>query len=127
MPLVRIDIPSDTPREEQVALSDAIHAALVATFNVLLQDRFQTIHLRTPSTQICTDEFLGITHSQQVVFVQIFCAIGRSTEVKKDLYARLASEIAERTTFKSEDVIINLVETARENWSFGNGVAQFAQ
>lgn len=24
------------------------------------------------------------------------------------------------------DVVINLVETARENWSFGNGIAQCA-
>lgn len=126
MPLVRIDIPSSTSGEDQIRLSDAIHEALVATFNVPLQDRFQTINLRTPGTQICTDEFLGITHSQQVVFVQITCAIGRSTEIKKELYARLASDIAERTAFKREDVIINLVETARENWSFGNGIAQFA-
>jgi hypothetical protein len=26
---------------------------------------------------------------------------------------------------RKEDVFINLVETAKENWSFGNGIAQY--
>lgn len=28
---------------------------------------------------------------------------------------------------RPEDVFINLVEVKKENWSFGNGVAQYAQ
>jgi phenylpyruvate tautomerase PptA (4-oxalocrotonate tautomerase family) len=127
MPLVRIDIPAATSADDQTALADAVHGALVATFNVPLPDRFQTINRRTPGTMICSDEFLGIRHTDQVVFIEINCSFGRSVDMKKNFYARTAADIAATTSFKAEDVIINLIKTARENWSFGNGLAQYAQ
>ena len=46
--------------------------------------------------------------------------------MKKALYAKIALDIAHASSFKVEDVIINLLETSRENWSFGLGVAQYA-
>lgn len=46
--------------------------------------------------------------------------------MKRALYATIARQVAATTRFDADDVIINLVETARENWSFGQGVAQYA-
>jgi hypothetical protein len=34
--------------------------------------------------------------------------------------------LSQETGVRREDVIINLVETRRGNWSFGNGLAPFA-
>ena len=75
---------------------------------------------------MCTPEFLGIQHASHVVFVQISCSPGRSLDMKKALYAKIATDVAAASSFKVEDVIINLLETSRENWSFGLGVAQYA-
>ena len=126
MPLVRINLPQTTSQADAIAIGHAVHGALVVNFNVPAPDRFQTIHRHSQDELICTPEFLGIKHSQQVVFVQISCSPGRSLDMKKALYAQIAADIARTSSFRLEDVIINLLETSRENWSFGLGVAQYA-
>ena len=126
MPLVRISLPDNASAADVAAVSTGVHNALVATFNVPEPDRFQAIHRHSPQELICTPEFLGVQHSQYVVFVQISCSPGRSLDMKKALYAKIATDIALASSFKAEDVIINLLETNRENWSFGLGIAQYA-
>ena len=126
MPLVRINLPDTTSDAQMAVVADAVHQALVETFDVPLSDRFQVITRNAPNELVCTPEFLGIAHSPTVVFVQIACSPGRSLKVKKALYADIAGKVASHAHFAAQDVIINLVETARENWSFGNGIAQYA-
>lgn len=125
MPLVRINLPQHTLPADVEAVSNAVHTALVATFSVPEADRFQAIHSHAPHELVCTPEYLGVAHSVHVVLVQISCSPGRSRDVKKALYAKIASGIAASSSFKAEDVIINLLETDRENWSFGLGIAQY--
>ena len=126
MPLVRINLPQVTLPADVAAVSSAVHNALVATFNVPAIDRFQAIHRHNPEDLVCTPEFLGVTHSKHVVFVQITCSPGRSSEMKKTLCTKMATDIALASSFKADDVIISLLETNRENWSFGLGIAQYA-
>jgi 4-oxalocrotonate tautomerase len=126
MPLVRIDLPASTSPQDIKAVSASVHQAMVDTFNVPLADRFQTITRRATDELVCAAEFLEIKHSDKVVFVQITCSPGRSLDVKKALYQKIVTLIAAATQFQPSDVVINLVETARENWSFGNGIAQYA-
>ncbi len=57
--------------------------------------------------------------------VQVTLNAGRTVEVKQAFYARLADELA-ALGVRREDVIVSLVEVVKENWSFGNGVAQYA-
>jgi phenylpyruvate tautomerase PptA (4-oxalocrotonate tautomerase family) len=126
MPLVRIDLPDTTPDEELSAVSGLVHQALVDTFNVPGPDRFQTLTRHAPRQLICSEEFLGVTHSAHVVFIQIFCAPGRSQDMKKALFSEIVKQISSNCSFSAADVIINLVETSRENWSFGNGMMQLS-
>jgi 4-oxalocrotonate tautomerase len=127
MPLVRIDVPNTLPESERRAISEIVHESMVETFNVPLHDRFQIISNHAVDQMVCPSEFLGIHHQPHFIVVQITCAPGRTTEMKKALYSRIAQTVGEKTTIRAEDVIINLVESARENWSFGNGIAPFAQ
>ncbi|MCF8198421.1 MAG: tautomerase family protein [Sulfuritalea sp.] len=99
---------------------------MVETFNVPLDDRFQIIARDATADLVCAPEFLGIRHSEQVVFIQITCAPGRTADMKRALYAGIASRIEAGAGISASDVVISLVESARENWSFGNGLAQFA-
>lgn len=126
MPLVRISLSESTSPADVSAVSDSVHGALVATFSVPEADRFQAIHRHSAADLVCTPEFLGVQHSQHVVFVQISCSPGRTVDTKKALYAKIAADIAASSSFKADDVIINLLETSRENWSFGQGIAQYA-
>jgi 4-oxalocrotonate tautomerase len=127
MPLVRIDMPAHTTPTQQHALSEAVHASLVEHFKVPAADRFHTLSPRRPGELVCSPEFLGVAHSDRVVFVQITCSPGRSVEQKRGLYAAIAHRIACASSgISAADVIINLVESQRENWSFGEGLAHYA-
>lgn len=125
MPLVRIDIPADTSPQTIRQVADLVHKAMVGALNIPIADRFQTISRRMRDEMICTEEFLGVTHTQAIVLIQITLA-PRTVELKKALFTAIAAEIESHTPFKAQDVIINLIEAPRENWSFGNGIAQFA-
>lgn len=126
MPLVRIDLPASTSATEAAAVSRAVHQALVDIFSVPQDDLFHVVARRPPGEIVCSPQYLGISHSDRVAFVQIACSPGRTVGLKEALYARIAGDIAAATGFHADDVIINLVETARENWSFGAGVAHYA-
>ena len=126
MPFVRVSLPHDLDERQVAAIGDAVHESMVQTFNVPPKDRFQVLTRHAPHELVCTDEYLDIAHGPRVAFVQITCNEGRSVNMKKALYAQLAASIEAGGAIKAADVIVSLVEVAKENWSFGNGVAQYA-
>ena len=126
MPLVRIDLRVGRPAGVRQAIGDAVHQAMVETLNVPSQDRFQLIGEHPPEGQIYDPDYLGISRSDGVVFVQITLNQGRSVDQKRALYARIAELLHARAGVRREDVLVSLVEVPRENWSFGEGVAQYA-
>ena len=58
--------------------------------------------------------------------IQITFNAGRSLDQKKALYLAIAQGLHDALGVRLEDVFINLVEVPKENWSFGNGIAQYA-
>lgn len=127
MPLVRISHVAGKPSAFTLALSQGVHRAMVDTFNVPADDYFQIVTDHAASSGVVGPEaFLGIQHTPELVIVQITCAEGRSVGQKKALYAAIVDNLATMTDVRREDININLVETKRENWSFGNGLAPFA-
>ncbi|RJF95968.1 tautomerase family protein [Noviherbaspirillum saxi] len=126
MPFVSIFLPKGSSAEAKRHVSDAVHQALTETFNVPADDRFQVISERGPDELICTPSYLGISHTSNVVFVQVACREGRTVDMKKALFRRMAELVSESGVFLAADVFINLVEVKKENWSFGNGLAQYA-
>ncbi|KQP21689.1 tautomerase family protein [Pseudorhodoferax sp. Leaf267] len=125
MPFVRIDIPTATSNAHAEALSQAVHAALAETFDVPPDDRFQVVTRHGPGAIVCTPAYLGVRHTTHVALVQITCSPGRSRDQKRVLFARIAQQAEQHAGFAASDVVIHLVETLRENWSFGNGIAQY--
>ena len=68
--------------------------------------------------------YLGIERSADAIVVQLTLNEGRDAEVKRGFYRTLADGLRERVGLRPEDLVVNLVEVKRENWSFGNGHAQ---
>lgn len=126
MPLVRISLPQHITAAQARHISDAVHDSMVSSFNVPADDRFQILSRHAPGELVCTPAYLGIAHADALVFIQITCNEGRTLDMKKALFARIAGSIAEGGAVLASDVIVNLVEVKKENWSFGNGIAQYA-
>ena len=126
MPLVRIALRKGKSPEYRRALSDSIHRAMVETIKIPEQDRFQVLTEHDEGGLIYDPSYLGISRTNDVVLIQITMSAGRTLEVRKALFARIVQLLRESPGLRPEDVFINLVEVAKENWSFGNGVAQYA-
>lgn len=126
MPLVRISLRAGKPDAYRRAIGEGVHRAMVETINVPALDRFQVITEYTPDGLIYDPTYLGIDRTDNVVFVQITLNAGRSIAQKRALYARIVELLHEDPGVRRQDVLINLVEVPRENWSFGNGEAQYA-
>ena len=126
MPLVRISLREGKSDAYRRALGESVHRAMVETINVPALDRFQVITEHSPDSLIYDPTYLGIQRTDDVIFVQITLNAGRSTEQKRALYARMTELLSKSPGVRPQDVLISLVEVTRENWSFGNGQAQYA-
>lgn len=125
MPLVRISLVKGRPAALRRAIGDAVHRSLVETIDVPARDRFQLLAEHEPGDLVYDAEYLGIARTGNIVIIQITLSAGRSLEKKRRLFRRIADELA-ALGVRREDAWINLVEVAKENWSFGNGVASYA-
>ena len=127
MPLVRISLIEGKQESYLQKVGDAVHRAMVETISVPAQDRFQIITEHTKSHFIYDPSYLDIRRSDNLIIIQITLNQGRTTEKKRALYRRIAELLNQELRVRKEDVLISLVEVAPENWSFGNGEAQYAK
>lgn len=125
MPLVRITLARGRSEADRRAIADGVHQALVETAGVPADDRFQSVHEVAGSDLHWSATYLGLERTAAVVFIQVFLNAGRTVEVKKALYSRIAEKLAAAPGLRKEDVLVNLVEVPRENWSFGGGVMSY--
>lgn len=127
MPLARIDISKDASDELVRIVSDAIYRAMVEVASVPVHDKFQIVSRHTRDEMIYPPEgYLGVQYSAGLIIIQVTWVAGRSTEVKKKFYRQIADEIHEKGGVRKQDVWISLVDSSREDWSFGNGEMQYA-
>jgi phenylpyruvate tautomerase PptA (4-oxalocrotonate tautomerase family) len=126
MPFVRIDLAKGKPAEHRKAIGEIIYKAMTETINVPADDKFQIITEHAAEELNFPASYLGVTYSKDIVFIQVTLNAGRSVDMKKAFYKRVADDLHTQLNIRREDVFINLVEVAKENWSFGNGIAQYA-
>jgi 4-oxalocrotonate tautomerase len=126
MPLVRISMLAGKSADYRRRVGDAVHQGLVEAVRIPEQDRFQVISQHDADGLVVDRHYLGIERTDDCVVIQITLSAGRSLAIKQALFRRIADLLHERTGVRRQDVFINLVEVAAENWSFGNGEAQYA-
>lgn len=127
MPLVRISLMQGKPAKYRAAIGNAVHRAMVESINVPPLDRFQVITEHTRGDIVYDPTYLDIKRTDDVVFIQITMNVGRTVEMKRALYRRVTELLGAEPGIRPEDVMVNLVEVPKENWSFGNGIASYAQ
>ena len=127
MPLVRISLVQGRPVEFRRKVGEIVYQTMVDTINVPSKDNFQIITEHDDNSLIYDPEYLNMLRTDGIVMIQIILNEGRTVELKKAFYKRLVERLHEELEIRMEDVFISLVEVKKENWSFGNGIAQYAQ
>jgi 4-oxalocrotonate tautomerase len=125
MPLVRIDLRRGKSPAYKKAISDGVYQALREIFTVPENDRFMVVTDRADEDFLYEANYLGIAHSADFVMLQITVTNTRTVEQKQALYARIVELLEKNPGIRQQDVMINLIDVGKENWSFGNGGAQY--
>jgi 4-oxalocrotonate tautomerase len=125
MPLVRIDVRKGKDVAYRQEIGRVVYEALVGV-GVPKDDRFQVIGEHDADSLLFDPGYIGIHRTNDLVIVQITWNEGRNPEQKKALYKAIADGLHSAVGLRREDVFISLVEVKKENWSFGNGIAQYA-
>jgi phenylpyruvate tautomerase PptA (4-oxalocrotonate tautomerase family) len=125
MPLARIDLRKGKDAAYRREIGRVVYEAMIGV-GVPQNDRFQVIHEHEADDFLFDADYLGIHRTDDLVIIQITWNEGRTVEQKKALYKAIAEGLKAAIGLRLEDVFINLVEVKKENWSFGNGIAQYA-
>jgi 4-oxalocrotonate tautomerase len=125
MPLVRIDLIQGKSSDYRRAIGEVIYQAMLSILNVPKNDRFQVITEHPAEGFVFDPTYLEIQRSSDCLFIQVTLNEGRTVEQKQRFYQAVADGLHRRLGLRREDVFINLVEVTKENWSFGNGEAQY--
>jgi 4-oxalocrotonate tautomerase len=126
MPLVRIDLLEGKTPEYREQVGRVVYDAMLEALGVPKNDRFQVITEHAKAGLQFDRTYLGIERSDDCVFLQITLNAGRTLDAKKRFYKAVADGLHEKLQLRRQDVFINLVEVQKENWSFGNGEAQYS-
>jgi len=126
MPIVRIDLVEGKASEYRKQVGQIVYRAMIEALGVPKDDRFQIIAEHSKEDLQFDRDYLGIHRTDDCIFLQITLNSGRSLETKQRFYKAVADGLHEGLGLRREDVFINLVEVQKENWSFGNGEAQYA-
>jgi phenylpyruvate tautomerase PptA (4-oxalocrotonate tautomerase family) len=126
MPLVRVDLIKRPDPAFVHTVGTVVYESMRSAIGVPEHDNFQVLCEHDAKQVVFDASYLGIERTPSVVFIQITLNEGRTMVQKKLLYKTIADTLKQRLGVRPEDVLINLVEVKKENWSFGNGVAQYA-
>ena len=125
MPFVRISLPKKLSQETKNKISQSVHESLKTEFHIPKDDYFHVIEELETHQIKYPENYLGISHSENIIYVQIIAGQGRTLEQKKKLYHKIATAISSETEITINNIIIVLLENnGLENWSFGNGEIQ---
>lgn len=126
MPLIHISLRAGKPEAYRQAIFDGLYGAMREALDVPEDDQFMTIREHDAANFRTSTSCYGVSRTEDVVYIQITVFDTRTTEQKKALYRRTAELLGENPGIRPENVFINILESAKENWSVGHGVAQSA-
>ena len=126
MPLIHISLRAGKPEAYRQAIFDSLYRAMRDTLDVPEDDQFMTITEHDAANFRYSASCYGVSRSEDVVYIQITVFDTRTAEQKKALFRRTAELLGENPGIRPENVFVNVLESAKENWSVGHGLAQFA-
>jgi len=125
MPLIHVSMRAGKPDAYRQAICDGLYRAMRDALNVPEGDEFIAI-TEHDAANFRYGAAFGVSRSDELLYIQITVFDSRTAEQKKALYRRIAELLGENPGIRPEDVFVNVIDAAKENWSVGHGLAQFA-
>ncbi len=126
MPLTRIDVNKNVTVDLIRIVSEAVYQGMIGPAKVPEHDRFQIVTRHSADELVYpTEGYMGLTYTRNLIYIQITWLSGRSTEQKRQFYRQVTTDIATKGKVRMEDIFITLLDTGKEDWSFGNGLMQY--
>jgi phenylpyruvate tautomerase PptA (4-oxalocrotonate tautomerase family) len=125
MPLIHISLRAGKPEAYRQAIFDSLYRAMREALNVPEDDQFMTISEHDAANFRYGNAY-GITRSADVVYIQFIVFDTRTVAQKKALFRRIAELLGQSPGIRPEDIFVTVLDAAKENWSVGHGLAQFA-
>jgi phenylpyruvate tautomerase PptA (4-oxalocrotonate tautomerase family) len=126
MPLVRVSLRKGKSDDYKRAIGDGVYRAMREAINIPEEDRFVVVSEHSESEFQFSKTYLDIARSDDLVIIQITLNNNRTVEQKEALFAGIAGILSVNPGLRQEDVFVSLIDVPKENWSFGNGIAQYA-
>ena len=126
MPYLHIALRVGKPAAYRQAICDSLYRALREALDVPEDDQFMTITEHEAANFRYGASYLSTGRSDDLVYIRITVFTTRTAEQKKALFRRIAELLGENPGIRPEDVFVNVLESAKENWSLGHGIAHFA-
>jgi 4-oxalocrotonate tautomerase family enzyme len=127
VPFVRIDALHAGPARLD-AIGRAVQEALIDAIGIPADDLFQvlTSHDGSTGTFRYDPDYLGVHRDDGVAFVDITMRSGRTSERKQALYRRITELASQYAGIEPRNVVVVIHENDLPDWSFGDGIAQYA-
>lgn len=124
MPLMRFDMYKGRTKAEIRQILDITYEVATRDFHLLPHDRYQIVTQHDPEEMVIEDVGLGFKRTQDFIMISLTSS-PRTVEDKQKFYADLVEQLHKKTGISPEDIMINITSNTKEDWSFGNGEAQF--
>ncbi|MDN3954449.1 tautomerase family protein [Sporolactobacillus laevolacticus] len=126
MPFVRVSMIEGKNKDYKGKVAETIYQSLRETFDVPERDKFIVIHEHSKDNFIYDENYLDLKKTDDLIIIQIFANNTRTTEQKQSLFLSVTENLYQEVGIGKENLLIGIVEVGKENWSFGNGIAQYA-
>jgi len=123
MPVSHITLRTGHSPEFLDSVSQALHDALVASFEVPPQDRFQIFHQLDAVALRYDRHYLGGPRSKDWVLIEITAGKPRSLQTKQRFYRDLAARLEKSPKLAPADLMVVIRHNQAEDWSFSHGIA----
>lgn len=124
MPLLKVNVIKGRSSAQIDLLLDTIHTSMVRSFGVPDRDRYQILFEHEKSHFRAEDTGLDIDRTDRFILLEVISR-PRDRAAKTSFYRNLADDLLANCGIAPSDIMVSFVQNSDDDWSFGNGNAQF--
>ena len=120
MAIVRVDFAQSQPAGFAQRVAQVIDATMQRVLSIPSSENYIVCQPFSNGATFHAPAHCSADRLEKIVFIQITLNQGRSPELKNTFFQQLKLALVDTQLLTVDNIFINLVEVARENWSFNS-------